>query len=70
METPQAGYERRGLPELWLVDTGARSVLVFRRSRSATETFDTTLELSSPAELTSPLLLGFALALDEVFRTS
>ncbi len=67
--TKKAGYERRGLPELWLVDTVARSVLVFRRSRSATETFDTTLELSSPAELTSPLLLGFALALDEVFRT-
>ncbi len=31
------GYERRGLPELWLVDTEARSVLVYRRSRAAVE---------------------------------
>ncbi|MDQ3675384.1 MAG: Uma2 family endonuclease, partial [Actinomycetota bacterium] len=28
----KAGYERAGLPELWLVDTAADEVLVFRRS--------------------------------------
>ena len=28
------GYERHGLPELWLVDTEARSVLVYRRARA------------------------------------
>ena len=26
------GYERLGLPELWLVDTSRRTVLVYRRS--------------------------------------
>ena len=29
----KAGYERHGLRELWLVDTPANEVLVFRRSR-------------------------------------
>lgn len=67
--TKKHGYERRGLPELWLVDTVARSILVFRRSRTQAQAFDTTLELEAPAQLTSPLLPGFALAIGEVFRT-
>jgi len=64
----KAGYERHGLRELWLVDTEAASVLVFRRSRPGGPRFDVALELEGADELASPLLPGFALGLDEVFR--
>ena len=63
----KAGYERRGLRELWLVDTAADEVLVFRRSGAGAPAFDTALELDRSRELTSPLLPGFALALAELF---
>jgi Uma2 family endonuclease len=60
-------YERRGLPELWLVDSPVATVLVYRRSRRDVPDFDVALELTRGESLTSPLLPGFALALDEVF---
>ena len=63
----KAAYERRGLRELWLVDTAADEVLVFRRSEPGAAGFDTALELHRDGELTSPLLPGFALALAELF---
>lgn len=63
----KAGYERRGLPELWLVDTAASEVLVFRRSRPEAERFDVTLELAEGETLASPLLPAFALPLDRLF---
>jgi Uma2 family endonuclease len=63
----KAGYERRGLPELWLVDADADAVLVFRRSRPDAPQFDVALELTRDDELTSPLLPGFALKLGAVF---
>ena len=63
----KSGYERAGLPELWLVDTPADEVLVFRRSSPGAPAFDVALELERPDTLTSPLLPGFALALDAVF---
>ena len=61
------GYERHGLPELWLVDTEARSVLVYRRERAQSATFDVSLEVGAGEQLTSPLLPGFALPVDEIF---
>ncbi len=60
-------YEREGLPELWLVDTAADVVLVFRRCRPDAPAFDVARELARGDALTSPLLPGFALALDELF---
>jgi Uma2 family endonuclease len=60
-------YEQHGLPELWLVDTAADEVLVFRRSSARTAEFDVCLEFARGAALTSPQLPGFALALDELF---
>jgi Uma2 family endonuclease len=63
----KAGYEHHGLPELWLVDTAADEVLVFRRSRAGAARFDVALELARGNELTSPRLPGFALPLDELF---
>ena len=60
----KSGYERRGLPELWLVDTAADEVLVFRRSKPDAPSFDVALELTHDETLSSPLLPGFAVALD------
>ena len=60
-------YEQQGLPELWLVDTVAERVLVCRRSSPLAATFDIELIVSRGETLTSPLLPGFALSLDELF---
>lgn len=56
-------YLRSGTNELWLVDTPARTVLVYRTGRP----LDDALELGPGEQLTSPLLPGFALAIDELF---
>ncbi len=66
--TKKRVYEERGLRELWLVDTDADTVLVFRRSTTDQPAFDVALELDRSSELTSPLLPGFALALARLFR--
>lgn len=63
----KSAYERGGLPELWLVDTAANVVLVFRRSAPTAATFGVSLELGVGDELTSPLLAGFALSLGGLF---
>ncbi|MGH2839795.1 MAG: Uma2 family endonuclease [Solirubrobacteraceae bacterium] len=63
----KSAYERHGLHELWLVDTAADVVLVFRRSSAKAEAFDVSLELAADDELTSPLLPGFGLSLRTLF---
>ena len=63
----KAAYERAGLPELWLVDTTASEIIVFRRSSPKAPAFDVALELTVDDELTSPGLPGFALALSALF---
>ncbi|HZG48536.1 MAG TPA: Uma2 family endonuclease [Thermoleophilaceae bacterium] len=65
--TKKARYEAAGLPELWLVDTQARSVLVYRRSRPGAERFDVELEHSGDDELSSPLLPGFGVGVQGLF---
>ena len=60
-------YEEVGVAELWLVDTPARSVLFFRRSHADSPEFDVSTEVASPDILTSPLLEGFSLAVDDLF---
>jgi Uma2 family endonuclease len=65
--TKKRFYEERGLPELWLVDTEADVVLVFRRSAPEVAVFDVELELADGEELTSPMLPGFALPVAGVF---
>jgi Uma2 family endonuclease len=57
----KAAYERNGLAELWLVDTRASELFVFRRSQPACRSFDVALELGPQDTLGSPLLPGFAL---------
>jgi Uma2 family endonuclease len=63
----KAAYERAGLRELWLVDTAASEVLIFRRSGPDTATFDVALELERSDALTSPQLPSFELALADLF---
>jgi Uma2 family endonuclease len=63
----RATYERHGLAELWLVDTRAHAVRIFRRSAPDAPSFDIALELERDGQLASPQLPGFALALDELF---
>jgi len=63
----KAGYERKGLPELWLVDTAASEVLAFRRSKPTAPTFDVSLELDVNDVLESPLLPGFVLPVGQLF---
>lgn len=64
----RSGYESHGLPELWLVDTVARTVLAYRRSSAETPRFDVALELTEDERLVSPLLPDFAMAVSDVFR--
>ncbi len=64
----KTGYERHGLRELWLVDTLARTVLVYRRSTAGAAEFDVALEVSEDEQLTSPLLPGFELAVADIFE--
>lgn len=63
----KSGYEREGLPELWLVDTAASEVLVFRRSESSAPAFDAALGFATGDTLESPQLPGFALPLERFF---
>jgi Uma2 family endonuclease len=65
--TKKRVYEATGLPELWLVDTDADSVLVYRRTTPDAATFDVELELGRGEQLASPLLPGLAIDLAELF---
>ena len=60
-------FQAAGLPELWLVDTASKTVLVYRRSAPEKAEFDVALELGSGATLTSPLLPGLVVEIDELF---
>lgn len=60
-------YEAAGLPELWLVDTEADTVIVHRHSTSATPTFDVALTVGRGDTLTTPLIPGFALDVAALF---
>lgn len=60
-------YSALGLAELWLVDTAADQVLVYRRSGPKAGDFDVELEFSAGETLTTPLIPGFALDLAALF---
>lgn len=60
-------YEDSGVPEAWFVDTEARVVLVYRRSKPAAAAFDVALELTAQETLTSPLLPELTLPVASLF---
>lgn len=59
-------YEASGLSELWLVDTKAETILVYRRSAPEIDHFNVALEVTET--LSSPQLPGFSLVVAELFR--
>jgi Uma2 family endonuclease len=59
-------WEAAGLPELWLVDTEADTVIVLRRS-APTAGFDIALEVGPGDVLTTPLIPGFSLDITTLF---
>lgn len=64
-----ARYESAGVPEVWLVDGVARSVLVYRRTSPDQPQFDEASEIEAEHGhvLTSPLLPAFSLPLADLF---
>jgi Uma2 family endonuclease len=63
----RARYEQAGVRELWLVDTDSDTVMIDRRSAPHAPAFDDHFVLGAGDMLTSPLLPGFALEVDELF---
>lgn len=63
----RAVYERTGVGELWLVDTPARTVVVYRRTSPEVVEFDVALEVGPGEVLATPLLDSFELPFDELF---
>ena len=63
----RAKYEAHGLPELWLVDTEAQTVLALRRSQPTRDHFDLSEQYESGDAVTSPQLPGFSIEVDAVF---
>jgi len=61
-------YERHGVGELWLIDTAADVVFVFRRSTPEATHFDVSLDFSPGETLTSPMLPGFELPVARIFE--
>jgi Uma2 family endonuclease len=62
-------YEATGLPELWLVDTIAETVLGYRRSDPAVASFGLSLEFGPSDIITSPQLRGFELPVPVIFES-
>lgn len=60
-------YDERGVREYWIVDPKQSRVTVFRRSDAGSFPRVAELEATAGAELTSPLLPGFALSVERLF---
>jgi Uma2 family endonuclease len=60
-------YESAGVVEIWLVDTAANTVLVYRRSAPGQVTFDVSEELGVGQTLRTPLFNDFGLDIAALF---
>ena len=65
-ETKLTLYSRRGVREYWIVDRFTRTVMVYRRTAAAE--LDLAATLTDRDMLSSPLLPGFAVPVERVFR--
>ena len=66
--TKRSVYEQNALPELWLIDTAADCVLVYRRSFETATEFDVELELVRGEAVTSPQLGDFTVDVSTLFN--
>ena len=60
-------FDQRGVREYWMIDPKGRRVVVHRRERDGSFPLAAELEHGREDNLTSPLLPGFSLSLDELF---
>jgi Uma2 family endonuclease len=58
-------YARMGIKELWIIDPDQKDVTVYRFDQDRT---DPVAKLSGPEQVTSPLLPGLRIALQDIFR--
>jgi Uma2 family endonuclease len=65
-ETKLTLYSRRGVKEYWIVDRLIRTIEVYRRGEAAN--LELVATLAERDTLASPLLPGFALPVERVFR--
>ncbi|MDQ6696698.1 MAG: Uma2 family endonuclease [Actinomycetota bacterium] len=56
-----------GVSEVWLVDTAADVVLVYRRSSPESTVFDVSAELTADDVLSTPLVPGLEIDLGTLF---
>jgi len=61
-------FDREGVREYWIVDPERNSVAIYRRAADGTMPLATTLEAGNGETLTTPLLPGWDLPLDRLFR--
>lgn len=61
-------FDREGVREYWIVDPDRNSVAVYRRGADGSFPLATTLDAKDAETLTTPLLPGWALQLERLFR--
>ena len=65
--TKLRNYEASGVAEVWLIDTAADVVLVYRRATTDSAHFDIELELTASETLSTPLIPGWDIDLAGLF---
>ncbi len=61
-------FDREGVREYWIVDPDRNSVAVYRRGDDGSFPLATTLSAKDAETLTTPLLPGWELQLERLFR--
>lgn len=61
-------FDREGVREYWMVDPDRNRVIVHRRAADGSFPLATTLEAGTGDMLSTPLLPGWGLSLDQLFR--
>jgi Uma2 family endonuclease len=65
LHTKRAVYSRQGVTEYWIIDPGAKEMLIYRFDENINKPVT---RLKSPASAKSPLFPGLTIELDAIFR--